>query len=479
MRGKKEYIVKLPMLTRPRFLSFRTPALTTLLLCCSWGWSSAQSADGFTVQERPGIVLVKPQAWSKESDATVLEFEAYTDRTAAGGAAGYYELRTKASPKRQVPLSRVVKFVVYPNPQLIEEVVTPAEREGIQTSITELKTVLTRFPATRSYLTGPLKAMEDEAARFDSGRVKTGGQWITREAYVKAQADRLLDLLQGEISRALPPGSFDLENDPKFLALREYSQKDPTIKTRTDALAASYAKTRRTEKRKSLLSRLTDPALSLAEAGRAVDDLKAAQPAEDPRSAAFVKAWDAGTATVKDLSTQAAKLAGQIEQEMAAVKTEDVPPQLSPALDEQVSALNDKMRLFTATRPPPQFLTALKQAAAVGSVGTDFKKLTTIFTESQFLTAKEVLDPLSRQAAEIGPETSRVIGGLQRFAATKIDEFARLREEAKLLADSGKTADALAKYEAAFGVIPDPAVGQEIANLKPAEAAAPGSAPTN
>lgn len=464
------------MLTRPHPSRPFFLALTTALTCFFWGKSPAQSTDGFTVQERPGIVLVKPQAWSKESDATVLEFEAYTDRTAAGGAAGYYELRTKASPKRQVPLSRVVKFVVYPDPQLIQEVVTPAEREAIQTSITELKTLITRFPATRSYLTDPLKKMETEAARFDAGQVKTAGSWITREAYLKAQANRLFDLLQGEISRALPPGSFDLENDPKYLALVEFSQKDPSVKTRTAALAASYGKVQRTEKRKSLLARLADPALSLAEAGRAVDDLKVSQPGEDPRSAAFVKAWESGTATVKDLSEQAAKLAAAIEQEMAAVKVEEVPPQLSPTLDQQVSALNDKMRTFATSRPPPQFLTALKQATAVGAVGTDFKKLATIFGENQFLSAKEVLDPLSRQAASIGPETSRVISGLQRFAATKIDEFTRLREEAKLLADSDKKAEALVKYEDAFSVIPDPAVGEEIARLKPADPAAPAPA---
>ena len=48
----------------------------------------------------------------------------------------------------------------------------------------------------------------------------------------------------------------------------------------------------------------------------------------------------------------------------------------------------------------------------------------------------------------------------------KSSEFTRLRDEAKLLADSGKKSEALEKFEAAFFVIPDSDVGQQILQLR-------------
>lgn len=458
------------MLHRPP--PFRLLAITCLLLGGSIGKSLAQ-ADGFTLQERPGIALVKPQPWSKDADATVAEFEAFIDRTASGGgAAGYYEFHSKAGTKKQVPSSRVVKMVVYPDPQLIPEIVNTSERAKLQSTIDEIKSVVAKFPATKAYLDPSLKKLGAELAQFDSGKVKTNNIWIPKAAYMKEQANKLLGLIKGDISRANPPGSFDLENDPRYVALKEYSASDPTIKASTTELADSYARVVRAEKRKALLARLANPTLVMPEAQVAVAQLKSLKPEEDARSAAFVKAWDSGAATVKDISADGAKLATALEDEMKPVTTEDAAPQFSPGLDKEISALNDKMTIFVASKPPQQFLTESKQALAVCATGIDFKKLATLFQEKQFLMAKDLLDNLSRQSANIGPETSRVIGGLQRFTATKIDEFTRLREEAKLLAGSGKQAEALVKYEDAFTVIPDPGVGDEIAKLKPADPAA-------
>ena len=80
--------------------------------------------------------------------------------------------------------------------------------------------------------------------------------------------------------------------------------------------------------------------------------------------------------------------------------------------------------------------------------------------------AKDILDELARNADLFGPETMRAVSGLRRQAVAKIEQFTRLRDEAKLLADSGKKSEALAKFEAAFSVIPDSDVGQQIAQLR-------------
>jgi hypothetical protein len=462
------------MLRPPHISRLRTAAIACILAAVFTGPLFGQQADGFTLQQRPGIALIKPQAWSKPSDATVTEFVAFIDRTADGGSgAGYFELRTKQGFKKQVGLAKVVKLIVYPDPDQMKEIVQPEDRKALQISIDEIMGVIATYPATKTYLEPPLKKMTAETAQFDAGKVKTDGQWIARQDYDKNQALKLLGLLNADISRADPPGSFDLDNDPKFIALKKFSTANPSIKAQTEALAAAYGKTLRFEKRKAILARLTDPSSGMPAAQKAVTQLKALNPEEDPRSTAFVKAWDAGSVTVKDLAAQATKLAASLEEEMGSVQTEGTPPQLSPELDKDVSALNEKTALFVASQPPPQFITECKQAQAVCAMGTDFKKLNQIFQEKQFLVAKDILDNLSRQSANIGPQTSRVITVLQSFAATKIDEFTRLREEAKLLADSGKNAEALAKYQDAYSVIPDTAVDDEITKLKPPEPPAP------
>jgi ribosomal protein S7 len=60
----------------------------------------------------------------------------------------------------------------------------------------------------------------------------------------------------------------------------------------------------------------------------------------------------------------------------------------------------------------------------------------------------------------------RVVSGLRRQAVGKIEQFTRLRDEGKLLADSGKKSEALEKLEAAFSLMPDRDVAQQIGLLK-------------
>ena len=76
------------------------------------------------------MVLVKPQPWSKNAEATVLEFESFINRTADGtSGAGYYEFRTKNADRRQVQVGRIVKLVVYPDVQELGEIVSARDRQ--------------------------------------------------------------------------------------------------------------------------------------------------------------------------------------------------------------------------------------------------------------------------------------------------------------------------------------------------------------
>ena len=457
-----------------RTLKRLTHPCTAILLCLTAVTLRSQPGDGFSVQERAGVVLVKPQPWSKDAEATVLEFQAFINRTADGtSGAGYYEFRTKNADRRQVPLGRIVKLVVYPDVQEFKEIVSPQDRQALISRIEEIKAVVAKFPASRNYLNPSIKKLNEELAQYDSGKVKTEGAWVSKQAFVKSNAIRLASLLKADIVRAKPPSSLDLEDDPKFIGLKELSETNPDAKRLAMELSALFEGLVRTEKRSVLLTRLGRSGTSLAEAEAALNQLKTLQPEEDSKSAECVKIWDSGIATVRATSGEAEKISRLLERELAIFSVGDAPPQISPELERQISAMSGTITRFLATNPPISLANAVRQAVAVCTAGADFKKLKPIFEEKRYIEAKDVLDDLAQYADLFGPETTRAISGLQREAVGKIEQFTRLRGEAKLLADSGNKPEALAKFEAAFSVIPDSDVGQQIAQLKQDILAAP------
>lgn len=447
--------------------SLVVPALLAVGFLADTTVASGQSADGFTLQETPGLTLVKPQPWSKLSDATVLEFEAFIDRTSTGGAnSGYYEFHTRGSNKRQIPSGRVVKVVVYPDPSRIKSLIDLTDRAEVQESVDAISAVMTNFPATKVPLTPSVKALAGEIKKFDSGQIKTNGTWIARKEYISVQAKKLTRLLKADIATANPPDSFELKIDPKYVALVEYSQSDASLKPMVSELLADYTDRMQVEKRGKLLAALADPSITSTRAAAAVAELRTLKPEADPPSATYLKSWDAALATLKTSHAEAEKLATNLETEMAAIPAGSPEPKLSPALEQGLADLNRTMMVFKATSPPAPLLADAKKTFAVVAVGVGFKESANLFKENQFLQAQDLLSELSAQAALVGPETTRVVGELQKSASFKIDEFTRLREQAKLLIDSGKAAEALAMYEQAYAVIPDSTVSAEIEKLK-------------
>lgn len=439
------------------------PLLFSLLAFASVASLRSQSTDGSTLQEKPGLALIKPQPWSKEGEATVYEFQGFFDRSTSG--AGYYEFH-KGADKRQIPTSRIVKVVIYPDPSLIKDIVNPEDRQKIFTEIENLKTIRTRFPATSTYLDPSLKKMADELALYDSGKVKKDGVWISKTSYDADQATNLINLLKTDVVNADPPSSFDFTNDPKVDALKTLGKTNPSIQKSLDDITITYSKALRKEKRTKILARLAEPSMPLPEAQTAVKQLKDLQPEEDSKSSIFIKSWDSASATEAAASAQAATLAPLIEKELVGVQVTDTPPVLSPDLAKQVAALSETLKQFLATRPSPQLIAASGRAIAVSSIGLGFDKLKVLFANKQFLDAREITDDLARQCRQVGPETTRVVASLQSYASGKIKEFTGLREEAKLLADANKPADALVKYQAAYDVIPDNSVSDSINQLK-------------
>jgi len=429
----------------------------------------AQTDGGFTVQERPGIVLVKPQAWSKNEQAIVMEFEGFTDRTVKGTpGAGYYEFKTKASDKKQIPASKVVTLLVFPDPKNFPQIISSQDRDQVSKLIKEIKDSVTEFPAAQTYINPSLKKLGEEVALYDSGKVKVGGVWQPRETYLAGQVANLGTQLRGDILRTNPPSSFDLNADPRFIALQGLAGTSASANALAKELTALHDKLVRTEARSALLARLNDTSISLSEAEGAVARLKALNADEDPKSAAFLKKWEASVASVKAMNDTAKPLTESFELEMTPIQAFDTLPQPSSELSAKISPLRDQVRLFIATNPAPVLLIDAKSPIALVQVTEGLTKLGPIFLEKRFLDAKDILDALISKSGIVGPETLRVISGLQTFAAEKIGQFSRQREEAQLLLSSGKKEEALAKFEEAYATIADGMVAEEIAKLKPA-----------
>jgi len=451
----------------PKTPAFLLPAISIVTFAASAFAQPQSEADGFTLQERAGIVLVKPQAWSKDSEAVVVEFQAFTDRTASGAAgAGYIEFRTKATDRRQVPTPRIVKMVVYPDPALIGEIVTEKDRDALDSVAADLKATMTKFPATRTYINPALKKVADEVATYDSGKVKTGGKWVNKDLYVAERARTFVNQVKPDIINAEPPSSFDLPSDPRYLALVEMAKTNASVKPLVAELSSLYGKRVRGEQRSALLVKLAEPELTYPEAQGAVTRLKTLQPDEDPRCVLFLKNWNAAVSKLTAIKADGAKLAAALEGEMAAVKSEDTLPQLSPDLDKQIAALNVSLAGLTTGKTPAPVLAEMAQAQAVCAVAGAFGKLKALVDEREYFQAKDVLDGVSAQSNKVGPETARVVIELSRTTASSIAEFSRLREEGKVQADANKPAEALAAYEKAYAVIPDPSVNEQIAQLK-------------
>lgn len=444
--------------------------LPRLLLCTTaigLAIATTQNLSAQEVQSRPGIALIKPQAWSKIDESVPMEFLAFTDRTVKGApGAGYYELKTKQSDKRQIAASKVVKFVVYPDLNLYPEIVTPEDRAEVAYIAEELQGVIKQYPATRTYLDSHLKEVNAELALFDSGKIKRGGQWQAKETVVASQITTLGAQLKVDILKAHPAASFDLENDPHFVALKEMSGKSESAKALVQELQDVHKKRLQADVRDDLIKRLGENNLGLPEAEGAVARLRTLKPEEDPKSAAFLKKWDADTAVVKAASEKAKPIAEAIEVEFTPLEEVTTPPELTKETTAQAAGLSDDLRTFAASNPTPVILLEARQPMAVYRISEALKKLKSLFEEKRLLEAKDVLDSVTDKADAIGEHTVKVMTGLQSQVTKKIEEFTRTREEAQLLQSNGKQKEALAKFEAAYELVNDPSVGEQISILK-------------
>lgn len=447
--------------------SLRFAALSVALPLVLINFASAQTPSGSQSQDTPGIALVKPQAWSKEADARVFEFVSFTDRRAASNpAAGYYEFQTPGGQKIQHDASKVLRVIVYPDANRIPTLIRQTDRDKIEEAVKAIEALTVRFPATKTYLQPRLATFSELLTRFDGGEVKVDRKWVQRRAFLDKQAAGLVDILKVEIDRANPPGSFNLKEDPKFIELTTMAKDSPQAKTLADQMLALQEKVLRTEKRSQVLEKLQAPSLSIEESQKLVLELQGLEPGEDPSSILYLENWKTGSKRFEELTTSAVALSAGLEPQLVAVTDFSKVPELTPETLAQATALMEANTAFESSRAPAQLKSANTKAESVGVVANGLVALVPLVNSSQYLEAKELLDGIAPKADQVGPESVRVIGELQKIAASKIEQFTRVREEAKALVDSGKSDEAVLKYEEALMIIADPGVTRAIEEIK-------------
>lgn len=452
-----------------RMIKYPVPTLGLLVLVLTLGGVTlrAQNTEGTTLQESPGIALVKPQSWSKESAASVLEFSAFVDRRAAGNAAaGYYEFVLPSGERRQAEASRVLKVIIFPDASRVVTLIEQADRDKIEGAAREMAGMANRFPAIKTYLQTPLQGIEDLLKRFDAGEVKVDGRWVSRGVYANQLADKYVRVLREEIRDAKPPGSFLLEDDARYITLRDLGDSAPKAKGFAAELKTLNQKLARAEERSKILKRLADPASSYENSVALVTKLQAAQPQEDPDAVAFLENWKSRVATASALDAQSQTIAAAIESELGFRASSDQAPEFQASTVTALSELSDKLRAYRTGNPPAALQSRIVRAEAVETVGNGFASLQKSLPARQFFEAKTTLDAMSGRTSEVGAASQRTVKELQNSVATRIDLFTKLRDEAKALADAGQAGQAVAKYEEALVVIPDASVVRALEELQ-------------
>jgi len=419
--------------------------------------SVAQPSDGTRPQETVGIALIKPQAWSADTQALPVEFSALTDRT------GYFELRTAKSPALQIPKVRVVRLILFPAPPA--ELVTPQTRASLEKSATEFVELGNQFPAIAKLLQPPIEVLRAEIAQYDAGNVKVDGAWQPRVAYYAARAQALADLLRVDIANAAGEEPMDLEMNQYYLGLQDLALSEPTVKPVAESMKNLFDGVARKKERQELLAQLAT-STSLNEATAMVAKLRGLIPEEDPSSLAFIAAWDLASQRADEITKAATEVKTAYEANMSELVQAKQWPVPSSEIVAQIEKLTASVQVFLSASPPPAIVFPASSARALATAAQDLPKASKLVGERQLLLAKGLLDPFARQADAIGPVTAAALAAWQKSINVEIEKFQALRAEAKMLAETDRKEEAIKKYQAAMEVIPEANIALQIEALQ-------------
>jgi len=406
--------------------------------------------------QRPGIAMVKPQAWSKDDQATVLEFQAVSNHT------GYYQFRTEKAPAYQVPSAKVVTLILFPESPA--DITLAAQRAALQKTIDDFTVAGKRFPSAARAVDQAVAPLKADAEKFDAGNVKVNGQWISKAVYFQQKAASLADLLRPEILSAPKIKDLDLSADQYFIGLQELASSEPSVRPVIAGIQSLYDSMVRKQDRAELLRQLKAGGLTFDQAAELVKKLKTLQPQEDASANLFVQSWDTATGKASQLTAQITAVQAQFEATVPDASSSA--PVLNPDLAAAIGKMADAVRQYRSGSPPTEIQVPLQTADAMVALADNLPVLDKQIKARELIDAKSIIDPLLRQADLIGPKAAASLAGTQKKVNGDVEKFLILRNEAKMLADGDKIEPALKKYEQAYAIVAAKDVAAQIEALK-------------
>jgi hypothetical protein len=434
-----------------RFVGFFLALLTVATLSAQ----TSLSGDGRQAVEQSGIVLVKPQKWSKPNEAVVMRFTAYTNR------GGYFVLRTPSGQERQVWVDQIVGGVPIPNPEIPAEIITPTHRNALQDQVGRLKQLVILVPSAKIDIEQFAKPLTEAIQRYDAGEVRVNGFWELASKYRSKEFYLAENALKKSIDSETDKSKFDLEENALFNQLVELSKNDTTLQAKVEAIRVNLQKQIAAQHQAQILDQLNNPNTSDADAAQFLTELKAIKNPDSRVNLILEQAVTAGL-----LQQEISKFQKEMEAYFAAMTPGETPPKLSVTLELQDQILSEQIKKFRSSKPPAAIRISEENAKAVSEISTGLPNLSSSFEQRNYSEAATLLTRLTPLAARIGPRTEAVFVSLKTAATKQVDLFIKLRSEGEVAQKEGNTKEAIAKYSAALEVSPNAELSAKIEQLK-------------
>jgi tetratricopeptide (TPR) repeat protein len=416
---------------------------------------SQLSGDGRQAVEKSGIALVKPQKWSKASEAVPMRFTAYTNR------GGYFVFRTPSGQERQVWVDQIVGGGPLLNPEIPTEIVTPAQRNVLQDHVDLLKQLVVKVPSAKIDIEQFAKPLTEAVRRYDAGEVRISGLWDSASKFRMREFYLAENQLQKTIDSEADKSKFDLENNSLFKQLVELSQNDTTLQAKVEAIRVNLQKQIAVQHRAQILDQLNNPNTSDADAAQLVSELKAIKNHDEKISGILEQ-----DLTARALSDIIENFKREMDGYFAGIKPDATPQKLPAELELRNKILSEQIEKFHSSAPPAAVRIPVENARALSEISTGLPKLSALFEQRNYSEAATVLSRIMPLAARIGPRTEAVFVSLKTAATKQVDLFTKLRSEGEVAEKEGNTKEAIAKYSAALEISPNADLSAKIEQLK-------------
>ena len=421
----------------------------------------AQDRDGNTIVQTAGIALVKPQPWSKPSEAEVVKFSAFTDRTARGSAgAGYFVLRLPSGKDTQIPAARVVKLIL--QPKTPAELIEDSQRRELQKSIDDMKAAIAAVPAAGTAISEYLKPFQKMASQYDAGGVMTSpDKWETRDKHLQLEIQKVELRLRRAMADAKIKKDFDLNTNADFTKLTELAASDPALQARLDAMQVECAKLVSREEQDAILVKLQSP-LSPSAAAILLDKLKSLSD-PSPRTASVLRQAEVAAELTKEIDALKLGIESLWNEESL---SKGILPPVSADLSTQIGSLTSKLAVFRAGSPPAGIWLPSPAFDACVALKDALPTLQARLTERDYKAAIDGVTALSPSGRQIGAKTIQALQSIKSYSEGQIAKFSTLVDKGNTLLNGTDKKLAVAKFQEALAVMPDANLEKRIAEIK-------------